>query len=101
MLGLWGMGGSGKTTLAAKLFNSLLPMFGDAPCFLEHVRAEASHAIGIVKLQQELLKALTGTYAVVKNMDTGALPNGVHAFAHAPTARFGGLSMPVRLSIEQ
>ena len=56
VLGLWGMGGIGKTTLAAKLFNSLLPSFGDAACFLGNVRAEASHAGGLVKLQQQLLR---------------------------------------------
>ena len=71
VLGLWGMGGIGKTTLAAKLFNSLLPDFGDQACFLENVRSEASHAGGIVKLQQQLLKVLTGGRVVVDDMSSG------------------------------
>ena len=72
MLGLWGMGGSGKTTLAAKLFNSLQPGFGDAACFLEHVRIEASHAGGLMKLQQELLEALTGVQIIMEDVDNGS-----------------------------
>ena len=65
------MGGIGKTTLAAKLFNSLLPGFGDASCFLGSVRSEANHAGGIVKLQQELLRDLTGSHVVVKDSESG------------------------------
>lgn len=68
VLGLWGMGGIGKTTLAAKLFNRLLPGFGDASCFLRNVCGEAG---GLVKLQQELLEALTGVPIVVYNEGGG------------------------------
>ena len=64
------MGGIGKTTLAAKLFNSVLPGFGDAACFL--VRTEVGHAGGTVKLQQELLRALAGSHSSVSDVDSGA-----------------------------
>ena len=68
------MGGVGKTTLAAKLFNSLLPDFGDAACFLENVRIEA-YPGGLMKLQQKLLRALTGRDLAVKDGETGASPS--------------------------
>ena len=65
------MGGIGKTTLAAKLFNSLLPDFGDAACFLERVRDAANHAGGLVELQLRLLKALTRSQSVVEDVASG------------------------------
>ena len=72
VLGLWGMGGIGKTTLAAKLFNELLPKFGDAACFLRNIRSEAGLADGLVKLQQKLLKVLTRGCVVVEDLDLGS-----------------------------
>ena len=74
VLGLWGMGGIGKTTLAAKLFNGLLPGFGDASCFLGNVRTEAGPSGGLIKLQQKLLKALIGGRVVVEDIDSGTPP---------------------------
>ena len=35
IVGLAGMGGIGKTTLATALFNHLLPAFSEASCFLQ------------------------------------------------------------------
>ena len=55
MLGLWGMGGIGKTTLASALFNGLQPAFEEASCFLEGVRKR-----GVVAMQKQLLKDITG-----------------------------------------
>ena len=74
MLGLWGMGGIGKTTLAAKLFNSFLPGFKDAACFLGDVRREVSHAGGLVKLQQKLLRVLLGSPFDVEDVESGLSP---------------------------
>ena len=66
------MGGIGKTTLAAKVFDSLLPGFGDAACFLGNVRDEASNAGGMARLQQKLLKALTGSHGDEEDVDIGS-----------------------------
>ncbi|KAK9845999.1 hypothetical protein WJX81_008025 [Elliptochloris bilobata] len=58
VLGLWGMGGVGKTTIASELLNALQPEFSDAVCFLENVRDQAKHCGGLVKLQGQLLTSL-------------------------------------------
>ena len=77
------MGGIGKTTVAAKLFNSLLPGFGDAACFLEGVRDAASHAGGLVELQQRLLKALTQSQFDVENVASGpSHADAMRLFSH-------------------
>lgn len=41
MLGLWGMGGIGKSTLARELFNQLGKRFASS-CFIEDVREKVS-----------------------------------------------------------
>ena len=75
VLGLWGMGGIGKTTLAAQIFNSLQPGFQGRACFLGNVRNEAGRAGGLLKLQRELLqRAVGGSWDFLRNVDSGAHP---------------------------
>ena len=71
MLGLWGMGGVGKTTLASALFNELLPAFGDYACFLDDIRSRASQAQGLLAVQRQLLKALTRASVEVDSKEEG------------------------------
>ncbi|XP_004509915.1 uncharacterized protein [Cicer arietinum] len=58
VLGLYGMGGVGKTTLAKALFNSLVGRF-ERRCFLSNVRQFSSKEDGLVSLQSNIIKDLS------------------------------------------
>lgn len=75
------MGGIGKTTLAGQLFNSLQPGFQDEgqACTLSNVRNKASRAGGVLKLQRELLQALSGSSYAAQNEDSGAPRSQIHS----------------------
>ncbi|PRQ29435.1 putative TIR domain, P-loop containing nucleoside triphosphate hydrolase [Rosa chinensis] len=55
-VGIWGMGGIGKTTLAGAVFNRLSSQF-EASCFLANVREESKRC-GLNRLRDELLREL-------------------------------------------
>ncbi|KAK4269654.1 hypothetical protein QN277_022783 [Acacia crassicarpa] len=60
ILGIWGMGGIGKTTLAHAIFDKFLSKFG-SHCFLENVREKATKIGGLNSLHQELISKLLNT----------------------------------------
>ncbi|KAH1193127.1 TMV resistance protein N [Glycine max] len=63
MLGIHGLGGVGKTTLAAAVYNSIADHF-EALCFLENVR-ETSKKHGLQHLQSNLLSETVGEHKLI------------------------------------
>ncbi|GLJ27494.1 hypothetical protein SUGI_0539430 [Cryptomeria japonica] len=68
-LGIWGMGGLGKTTLSKALYNKIHHLF-EASCFVSSVKLEMSIQ-GLRKLQQQVLRDLLKTQIKVNNIDHG------------------------------
>ncbi|KAG0619275.1 hypothetical protein M758_4G128200 [Ceratodon purpureus] len=70
MLGLWGMGGIGKSTLARELYNRLRGRF-DASCYIEDVTEKVRQG-GVIKVQNLILKDLCANEAhVVEDKSKG------------------------------
>ncbi|XP_048133487.1 TMV resistance protein N-like [Rhodamnia argentea] len=57
MVGLWGPGGIGKTTIAKALYNYIEKYF-QGTCFLGQVRETSNESNGLVSLQQKLLSQI-------------------------------------------
>ncbi|KAJ9554327.1 hypothetical protein OSB04_018372 [Centaurea solstitialis] len=53
MVGIWGVGGGSKTTLASALYHEISSKF-DGCCFVENIREESSKR-GLPKLQEQIL----------------------------------------------
>ncbi|KAL7587246.1 hypothetical protein Lser_V15G37373 [Lactuca serriola] len=54
MIGIWGVGGGGKTTLASSIYDDISRTF-DGCCFLKNVQEESSKKNGLENLQQKIL----------------------------------------------
>ncbi|XP_024192843.2 TMV resistance protein N-like [Rosa chinensis] len=59
MVGIWGTGGIGKTTIAKAVYNSIAHKF-EGRCFLESVRENSMCCGGLVKQQETLLFEILG-----------------------------------------
>jgi hypothetical protein len=71
MVGIWGVGGIGKTTIAKAVYNSIVHKF-DGICFLANVREESEVHGGLLNLQNTLLyKILGGKELMVTNVYEG------------------------------
>jgi hypothetical protein len=65
MVGIWGVGGIGKTTIAKAIYTSIAHLF-EASCFLGNVRETS-----LVKLQNTILWEIDGQIEKVKSVEEG------------------------------
>ncbi|XP_016650450.1 PREDICTED: TMV resistance protein N-like [Prunus mume] len=71
MVGIWGIRGIGKTTIAKAVYNSIAHQF-EGSCFLENVRENSAAPRGLLQLQKTLLyEILGGKELEVTSVDKG------------------------------
>jgi hypothetical protein len=71
MLGIWGIGGVGKTTLSKAIYNKLFHSFEDKS-YLSNIRETSKNFDGLVRLQEQLLSDILKTSEIkVNNVDRG------------------------------
>ncbi|CAH1431513.1 unnamed protein product [Lactuca virosa] len=71
MVGIWGVGGGGKTTLALSVFREISSKF-DFCCFIENIREESSR-YGLEKLQFKILSNVLTRKEIEINRDVRQL----------------------------
>jgi hypothetical protein len=73
MLGIWGMGGIGKTTISKVIYNQLFHSF-EGTSFLANIRETSKQPNGQVQLQEQLLFDILKTGKIkVNNVDRGII----------------------------
>jgi hypothetical protein len=71
MVGIFGTGGIGKTTIAKDIYNSMASQF-EGSCFLENIRETSGQMNGLINLQNKLLyEILEGSSPMVDKVYQG------------------------------
>lgn len=74
ILGLWGMGGIGKTTLGRGLFDRCAPGFPQQRVhIIENMRVGMGH-VGVIQLQRDMLKKLFQDESNLSTKEDGKSP---------------------------
>ncbi|XP_035546802.1 disease resistance protein RPV1-like [Juglans regia] len=70
MIGIFGAGGIGKTTISKEIYNMISSQF-EGSCFLKDVRETSKRVSGLIKLQKRLLYEILRIHLDVRDIDRG------------------------------